>query len=78
MEVIRNLVGQMGQRELAQALGCSPSLVSHWVTGRKRITAERARQIEDVTLGGVTRYDLRPDVFGPAPAAAHSDQSEAA
>jgi len=29
--------------------------------------AEHCRAIEDITQGAVTRYDLRPDVFGPAP-----------
>ncbi len=76
MQAIQKLVGQIGQRELAQALGCSPSLVSHWVTGRKRITAERARQIEDATFGSVKRHELRPDLFD-APAA-NCDRQEAA
>lgn len=30
--------------------------------------AEHCRAIEEITNGVVTRYDLRPDVFGPAPA----------
>lgn len=77
MDALQRLVDQMGQRELAQALGCSASLVSHWCTGRKRITAERALQIEQATLGGVKRHQLRPDLFD-APAAANTDQVQAA
>lgn len=30
--------------------------------------AEHCRAIEDITRGAVTRYDLRPDVFGTSPA----------
>lgn len=67
----------MGQRDLAAALGCSQSLISHWMTGRKQVTAERAKQIEEATFGAVRRHELRPDVFDPPPAA-NSDQSEAA
>lgn len=29
--------------------------------------AEHCRAIEDITNGEVTRYDLRPDVFGTSP-----------
>jgi DNA-binding transcriptional regulator YdaS (Cro superfamily) len=52
------------QTELARALGVSQGLVGHWVHGRKRITAERAVQIERATGGQVTRAELRPDLFG--------------
>lgn len=51
------------QSELARALGVTQGLVSHWVTGRVRITAERAIQIEEVTGGAVTRQELRPDLY---------------
>jgi len=56
------------QADLAAALGVSPGLVSHWNTGRVKITAERAKQIEQATNGAVRRHELRPDVFD-APAA---------
>lgn len=58
-----------GQRQLATALGVTPSAVNQWVTGATRVTAERAAQIEKATNGAVTRNELRPDVFGE-PAAA--------
>lgn len=35
----------------------------------RRVPSERCLAIEEVTDGEVTRYDLRPDVFGEAPAA---------
>ena len=36
-------------------------------TGNKRPGALMARAIERDTAGAVTRYDLRPDVFGERP-----------
>lgn len=41
--------------------------IYHWLNSR--VPAERCQAIEDVTAGEVTRYQLRPDVFGDAPAA---------
>jgi DNA-binding transcriptional regulator YdaS (Cro superfamily) len=52
------------QAELAGRLGVSQSMVSQWLTGISRITAERALDIERATQGQVTRHDLRPDIFG--------------
>lgn len=42
----------------------NPSVVANWRT-RGRVPAERAIQIEAVT--GISRHQLRPDIFGPAP-----------
>lgn len=51
------------QQAFADALGVHQTFVSRMVvTGR--VPAERCRQIEEVTGGAVTRYELRPDVFG--------------
>lgn len=38
-------------------------LVWQWVNGKTRITAERAKQIEEATQGAVNRRDVRPDIF---------------
>lgn len=60
------------QAEFAALLVDPPATqgaVSHWETNRNSITAERAAQIEKATGGEITRVDLRPDIFGPAPAA---------
>ena len=49
---------------LARSLGISHTAVRKWrLLGRP--PAERVLEIERVT--GVSRYELRPDVFGPAP-----------
>jgi len=58
------------QAELAGALGVTQSIVSQWLNGSTRITAERAVQIEQITQGKVTRTDLRPDIFGEQKVAA--------
>lgn len=55
-------------KDVAAALKVPNSLLSQWKTGVRRVPAEHCRAIEKVTNSAVTRYDLRPDVFGPAPA----------
>ncbi|HWV19502.1 MAG TPA: Cro/CI family transcriptional regulator [Devosia sp.] len=55
-----------GPIALAAALGIKHPALYSW----KRVPAERVLQIEKLT--GVSRHDLRPDVFGPAQAEAHS------
>jgi len=54
-----------GAHGLAKACGVSYQAVYKWrMTG---VSAERAIQIEEVTQGGVTRHELRPDLFPCAP-----------
>ncbi|GAB2507279.1 helix-turn-helix domain-containing protein [Microbulbifer agarilyticus] len=56
------------QKGLADALGLkSQGQVSQWVKGVRPIPATHCVAIERITGGAVTRYELRPDVFGPAP-----------
>lgn len=55
-----------GLSSLANALEATPQVVWNW---RKRgVPPERCALIETATNGQVTRHDLRPDIFGPAPA----------
>ncbi|HGM7346205.1 TPA: transcriptional regulator [Stenotrophomonas maltophilia] len=54
------------QLALASLLGIKAPSVSGWYE-RRRVPAERCIAIEKAT--GVSRHDLRPDVFGPAPLA---------
>ncbi len=51
--------------ELARRLGVVPMTVTQW-RKRGQVPAERCLAIEAAT--GVSRHNLRPDVFGPAPA----------
>jgi DNA-binding transcriptional regulator YdaS (Cro superfamily) len=56
----------ISQDEFAAKLGVSQGLVWQWIDGRTRVTAERAKQIEEATGGSVRRRDLRPDIFDRA------------
>jgi DNA-binding transcriptional regulator YdaS (Cro superfamily) len=53
-----------GATRLASTLGVKVNVVTNW-RGRRTVPAEHVLAIEAAT--GVSRYDLRPDVFGPAP-----------
>ena len=57
------------QNRLARDLKISPVLISQWSSGARRVPAERCLPIEEATNGAVTRYELRPDVFGENQAA---------
>ena len=54
---------QRGRRlKLAEHLGIFPSALSQW----SQVPADKALAVEAFT--GISRFTLRPDVFGPAPA----------
>jgi len=56
------------QENLAEKLGLKhQSNVSQWLTGRRPLPAKHCRTIEQLTGGRVTRYQLRPDIFGTEP-----------
>ena len=48
---------------IARELGVTPGGVWGWY--EKQVPAERVLDIERIT--GISRYDLRPDVYGQAP-----------
>lgn len=50
------------QADLARKLGVSPQAVNQWVKGRRPVPVRLALAIERET--GISRHDLRPDVFG--------------
>lgn len=52
--------------DIARLLGISAAAVSRW---GGIVPPDRAIEIERKTDGKVTRYELRPDYFGPPPAA---------
>lgn len=60
----RAIEAKQTQTALADSIGCHQSLISAWVTGRKQVAARWCLPIERATKGVVTRYDLRPDIFG--------------
>ncbi len=49
------------QSALARALGVTSMTICNWFS--RGVPAERAVQIEEVTNGGVTREEIRPDLF---------------
>jgi len=51
-----------GQRRLAEKLGVSSMAVSQWK--RRGIPPHRVIEIERAIDGEITRYELRPDIFG--------------
>lgn len=63
-----DLLRRWKQEDIAAACGVHFSAVSHWLR-RNRVPAEHCRAIETFTGGAVTRYDLRPDIFGSQSAA---------
>lgn len=64
---VSDIIEQLGgATKAAEALGVSgPNVVLNW---RKRdsVPADKVIAVEAAT--GISRHDLRPDVFGPAPA----------
>lgn len=63
-----------GQAGIARLLGVSPQAVSQWVSGLRPVPPRHAIAIEAAT--GVSRHDLRPDVFGPAEDASQGPATE--
>jgi DNA-binding transcriptional regulator YdaS (Cro superfamily) len=56
-----------GQADFARALKLNAGLVSQWVRRKRPVAAQHCIPIETATGGAVTRYQLRPDVFGAQP-----------
>jgi DNA-binding transcriptional regulator YdaS (Cro superfamily) len=61
LDIAIDEVGGVG--ELAKVIGVSQPAVSNWKM-RGRVPAEHCVRIEQAAHGRVTRYDLRPDIFG--------------
>jgi DNA-binding transcriptional regulator YdaS (Cro superfamily) len=53
------------QARLAQLLGVEPMTIRQWK--RRGVPPERCIEVERAVGGKVTRYELRPDVFGERP-----------
>lgn len=65
---IRQYIDAHGAQEAARRLGCSVPAIYAWANGTRRVTAERAVEIERITEGELTRSTLRPDLFSDAAA----------
>lgn len=64
-----------GQAEMARRIDVPVAMVWQWSKGLRPIPSKHCIPIERATNGAVTRYDLRPDVFGDAPASNEPIQS---
>lgn len=52
--------------DFAKQLGIAEPTLRSLENGTRAITAERAKEIEERTDGGLTRVQLRPDIFEAA------------
>lgn len=76
MEKLREWRGVRKTEEVAAQLRVTPAMWSRWETGARPIPANRVLDIEKLT--GVSRHELRPDIFGPAPIKRRSASASAA
>ena len=58
-----------GQSALARLCGgrVKQAHVWNWLNRNRALPSEHARTVEEALGGKVTRYQLRPDVFGESP-----------
>ena len=61
LERILDLLG--GYAAVGRSLEITTSAVHQW----RKVPAEHCLTLEVATQGQVTRYEMRPDIFGPAP-----------
>lgn len=54
-----------GQAGIARLLGVSPQAVNQWVSGIRPVPSRHVLAIE--AASGISRHELLPEVFGPAP-----------
>jgi len=74
---LREAIEAIGsQSAMARLLRVTQGAVSKWVSGRRPLAAEHVLAVEAET--GVSRYRLRPDIYGPEPSGepAAVDQSQ--
>lgn len=62
---IRKAIDEVGSMAaLARHLGITKGAVHQWTAPGRKVPPEHCIAIERATDGKVTRYELRPDVFG--------------
>lgn len=63
-EALNNAISKAGSHTaLADHFGIAPAAITQWK--KAGVPANRVLGLEELT--GVSRHDLRPDVFGPRP-----------
>ncbi|MFC4729510.1 transcriptional regulator [Coralloluteibacterium thermophilus] len=69
MDKIEQVIKEAGGvSALAAALNIKPPTVHQWKSGDRKVSPRLALVISQKWPGLVTVHDLRPDIFGPAPA----------
>lgn len=61
-----------GQSALARACGVRQGHVWHWLNKSRKVPGDYVLTIEAATNGAVTRYELRPDIFGKPDGTQHA------
>ena len=62
-EAVRRAIAVLGSGvKLARVIGVHQSFPSQWLSGHRRVPADRCPAIERATNGAVRCEDLRPDV----------------
>lgn len=64
MNKLHAYIDLIGYQLLAERLGVTTGLISHWRCGRRIPGPIMARRIEKVSKKMVKREDIRPDIFG--------------
>lgn len=60
---------RLSQAQFAEKIGVTQGAVWQWIqwldnpNKGTRMSAEKAKEIEDRTEGEITRHDLRPDIY---------------
>ena len=52
-------------QRIAAEVGVSSAAFRHWANGTRKVPGEKVLVVEKAT--GVSRYSIRPDIFGPSP-----------
>lgn len=77
--LIKKAIDVLGsQAELARAIGKSGPFIHGMLHNNKAVPAALCIGIEAASGGAVTRYELRPDVFGEKPTKKPSKKTRAA
>jgi DNA-binding transcriptional regulator YdaS (Cro superfamily) len=63
-DIVKSVVEAAGgSSNLARHLGIKPQAISQW----RRVPVNRVLEVEKLIEGKYTRYEIRPDIYGPAP-----------
>ncbi len=74
-KALRRAISIVGsQTALAKVIGSTQGHVWNWLNRDNSVSVTHVLAIEAATKGAVTRYQLRPDVYGHVPAESDSNE----